>query len=152
MADVSENFMQVGSRGICFAHGPYIGQSCPRYIQWKFERGMKPNIDCPCTTDPQKPEYVAIAKERARQANKVYTQAEMDAAIATALVGQRLETWAAAEDVAAERVQEYAVRAQTELAAKNQDNADAWANWTKGAARVRQAIHAAAIQSGKGER
>lgn len=78
MADVSErnhyiNAMRSSEEGVCYAHGPYEGMLCPQLMS---------GFPSPCTSDPQKPEYVAVAKERARQTNKVYTQAEMDAALA----------------------------------------------------------------------
>lgn len=58
----------------------------------------------------------------------------------------RRETWQAAETIAKERAQEYATRADTEIAAGNQSIGDAWANWMKGAERTRQAIRAAALR------
>lgn len=68
------NFMQAGPGGICFAHGPYAGYQCP---QWRDA------YLSPCIADPRKPEYLAMAQEQMRQTNKVYTQAELDAALNT---------------------------------------------------------------------
>lgn len=75
MASESAFYLKVGPGGICFAHGPYGGQYCPRY---ENNTGI---ADCACVTDPQKPEYVALAQEKVRQTNKVYTQSQLDEAV-----------------------------------------------------------------------
>lgn len=75
----SNNFMQVGPGGICFVHGPYTERHCPEF----FTSGS------PCVTNSQNPEYIAMAQEQMRRTNKVYTQAEMDAALTTARREQR---------------------------------------------------------------
>lgn len=35
-----------------------------------------------CITDPQKPEYVELAREQERRTSKVYTQVELETAVA----------------------------------------------------------------------
>lgn len=62
-------FMQVGPGGICFAHGPYTDSDCPDYDCEEIIMVNGPN-----------PKYVALAEERARQTNKVYTQAQWEEA------------------------------------------------------------------------
>lgn len=69
------NYLQVGPGGICFAHGPYEGQYCPRYQEWLRS---KPPAGCPCVHDPRNPEYVAMFDEQVKQTAKVYTQAALD--------------------------------------------------------------------------
>lgn len=72
------NSLQVGNGGICFAHGPYTGH-CAEYLLWHMRVAPGDNLgECPCATDPQKPEYVAMAQERARQTEKLYTQSQVD--------------------------------------------------------------------------
>lgn len=74
-------FLQVGPSGICFAHGPYKGQNCPEYTLWHVRVPPgEPLGDCPCTADPQKPEYIALANEQARHA-RVYSQADIEQAV-----------------------------------------------------------------------
>lgn len=68
------NFLQVGPGGICFVHGPFTTKHCPRHMEW--QQSNEPN--CPCATDSQKPEYIALANEQARHA-RVFTEADMDA-------------------------------------------------------------------------
>lgn len=68
MASERLNFLQA-TGGICFAHGEYTGQNCPEWPK--------------CATDPHNPEYVALGEEQVRVTNKLYTQAELAAAIAT---------------------------------------------------------------------
>lgn len=69
------SFMRIGNSGICFAHGPYFdttGAGCPK----------RPICESVILRDGPNPEYVALADEQVRQHNKVYTQADMDAALA----------------------------------------------------------------------
>lgn len=64
----SAHYMQVLS-GVCFAHGPYQGQGCPKWPA--------------CATDPQKPEYVAQAQlsEPADSAEELAREREIDAIV-----------------------------------------------------------------------
>src|SRR5882672_9691489 len=74
----NSNFVKVG--GICFAHGPYIEQRCPE----------SPGCEVAILQEGPVLEYVEMAKERVRQTNKVYTQAEMDV-VQAQLEAQRVE-------------------------------------------------------------
>lgn len=80
MASEQINFMQAVG-GICYAHGPYQGRECPMLTPWRHANLA---IPCPCTSDPQKPEYVTMAEEQMRETNKVYTQAQLDTATQSA--------------------------------------------------------------------
>ena len=46
-AGQSANYAQLLPGGLCFAHGKYPGMQCPEFPK--------------CATDPQKPEYLAMA-------------------------------------------------------------------------------------------